>query len=312
MRYFARGKLLLTAEYAVLGGASALAVPTRLGQSLTVNPIDQKRIEWKSIDEQGTVWYQNTFDKHSLLPGNTDDKISDRLQALLQRIAKENCNLWNSAPGFSFETKLDFNRSWGLGSSSTLVSLLAQWAEMNPYLLQQSVFGGSGYDIACATASGPIRYTLVKGQQPLVESVNFAPAFLDHLYFVYLNQKQDSQNEVAAFDYDKLVPKFIDQINTLTDEFLAATTLDVFQQSMGKHEHKISVLLGGQSIGEKMFLDYNSAVKSLGAWGGDFILACGDTNTPNYFRERGYPVCFAYKDLIYDASLGLGADLGLP
>jgi mevalonate kinase len=238
MRYFARGKLLLTAEYAVLGGASALAVPTRLGQSLTVNPIDQKRIEWKSIDEQGTVWYQNTFDKHSLLPGNADEQISNRLQALLQHIAKENSSLWNSTSGFSFETKLDFNRSWGLGSSSTLVSLLAQWAKMNPYLLQQSVFGGSGYDIACATASGPIRYTLVKGRQPLVEGVNFAPVFLDHLYFVYLNQKQDSQTEVAAFDYDKLVPKFIHQINTLTDEFLAATTLDGFQQSMEKHEQK--------------------------------------------------------------------------
>jgi mevalonate kinase len=177
---------------------------------------------------------------------------------------------------------------------------------MNPYLLQQSVFGGSGYDIACATASGPIRYTLVKGRQPLVEGVNFAPVFLDHLYFVYLNQKQDSQTEVAAFDYDKLVPKFIHQINTLTDEFLAATTLDGFQQSMEKHEQKMGGLLGSQTIREKLFTDYEGAVKSLGAWGGDFILACGDANTPNYFREIGYPVCFAYKDLIYDASLGLG------
>jgi hypothetical protein len=121
-----------------------------------------------------------------------------------------------------------------------------------------------------------------------------------------LNQKQDSQTEVAAFDYDKLVPKFIHQINTLTDEFLAATTLDVFQQSMEKHEQKMGALLGSQTIREKLFTDYEGAVKSLGAWGGDFILACGNADTPNYFRERGYPICFAYKDLIYDASLGLG------
>ena len=300
MRFFARGKFLLTAEYAVLGGAHALAVPTRLGQSLSVMPLDQEIIEWKSIDEQGTVWYKNTFNKHTLSPIQ-NDKISQRLQALLNIISTKNPSLWNTSAGFSLETKLDFSRNWGLGSSSTLASLLAQWANLSPYLLQQSIFGGSGYDIACATASGPIRYALSQGK-PKVEDVSFAPAFLDQLYFVYLNQKQDSQREVAAFDQTKLTSKVIMEINQLTDAFLHATTMEEFQEVIKTHEHKIGSIIGRQPIGESLFADYTGAIKSLGAWGGDFILACGDNNSRAYFKLKGYATCLAYKDLIADAS----------
>jgi mevalonate kinase len=306
MRFFARGKLLLTAEYAVLGGAHALAVPTRLGQSMNVTPLDQARIEWKSLDEQGTVWHKNTFDKHTLVP-TQNDNISQRLQALLNIISTENPSLWNTSTGFSIETKLDFNRNWGLGSSSTLASLLAQWADVNPYLLQQSVFGGSGYDIACTTASGPIRYALSQGK-PKVEDVSFAPPFLDQLYFVYLNQKQDSQREVAAFDQNKLTSKVIMEINQLTDAFLHATTREEFQKVIKTHEHKIGAIIGRQPIGERLFADYSGAVKSLGAWGGDFILACGGNDTRAYFKQKGYATCLAYKDLIADVSLDLGAN----
>ena len=57
MKFYAKGKILLTAEYAVLGGAKALALPTKLGQSLEVIKTSTGKLEWKSIDVNGKVWY---------------------------------------------------------------------------------------------------------------------------------------------------------------------------------------------------------------------------------------------------------------
>ncbi len=55
----------------------------------------------------------------------------------------------------------------------------------------------------------------------------------------------------------------------------------------------ISFLSGGKIsdyLGlDKIFLDYFGQTKSLGAWGGDFILATGNKDTPKYFKNKGYP-----------------------
>ena len=42
--------------------------------------------------------------------------------------------------GAVIETQLDFLRNWGLGSSSTLINNIAQWANVNPFDLQQKSF----------------------------------------------------------------------------------------------------------------------------------------------------------------------------
>ena len=46
-------------------------------------------------------------------------------------------------------------------------------------------FGGSGYDVACATADSPIFYHRLSGQAH-IQAVDFEPPFVEHLYFVYL------------------------------------------------------------------------------------------------------------------------------
>ncbi len=301
MTIYAHGKLLLTAEYAVLGGATALAVPTKLGQSLKVVETSAPIIQWESIDENGIVWYENTFDCGAFTP-HKQDAIGKRLQELFLEIASQNPKIWESSVGFRFSTSLDFNRNWGLGSSSTLVSLLAQWAAINPYQLLQHVFGGSGYDVACATAKGPILYTRNPSTKPKVVPVRFSPAFTDCLFFVYLNQKKDSQAAVANFEKAKLTPKRLNEINLLTDGFLHAKTIHSFQNMMHKHEEIIATLIGMTPVQQRLFSDYNGAIKSLGAWGGDFMLACGNAQTPSYFADKGYTTCIAYSDLINDVS----------
>ncbi len=296
MKFFAHGKLLLTAEYAVLGGAKALAVPTKLGQSLEVVET-VKTIQWKSIDRHGNLWYENEFDITSFAPKRLDE-ISKRLQHLFVEMKTQNPTCWNTSTGFSFTTTLDFDRSWGLGSSSTLISLLAQWAKVNPYQLQQEVFGGSGYDIACATTKSALVYERTNALHPKVTPIPFSPEFKDQLFFVYLNQKQDSQKAVAAFDQSKLTSSVIKKINTLTAQFLQKVNLQDFQKLMLQHEEIIGQLIGQTPVQKHLFEDFNGAIKSLGAWGGDFVLACGDATTPNYFANKGYATCLHYDSLI--------------
>ena len=302
MRFFAHGKLLLTSEYAVLGGAEALAMPTKLGQHLEVTPLDKAVILWKSIDEHGVVWYQNTFDKTSFTPKENGSEITTRLQQLFTELKQHNPSIWQSAIGFSFTTTLDFNRSWGLGSSSTLIALLAQWAGINPHPIQQAVFGGSGYDIACAMAQGPILYQRKDVGNPLFRDVHFDPPFKAQLYFIYLNEKQDSQKAVATFDRNLLTKEKINAFNSLTAAFLNATDLVLFQELMRQHENLVGNMLENIPVQQRLFSDYTGAIKSLGAWGGDFILACGDKRTPTYFSKKGYTTCFSYEAIIYDAS----------
>lgn len=300
MKFYAKGKLLLTAEYAVLGGAKALGLPTKLGQSLDVTKTTKAKIEWKSIDVNGQVWYENSFDKTTFATKQKNDAIGQRIQQLLRAIKELNPKIWSEINGLKFVSTLEFDRNWGLGSSSTLVSLLAQWSEVNPYVILQKVFGGSGYDIACATAQGVLLYERTNAINPSVTTVDFNLSFKNQLFFIHLNKKQDSQKAVAAFDSGILTPAKMKIINRLSLAFLDNLTIDNFQNLMREHEMFIGNLIGATPIQKRLFNDYPGAIKSLGAWGGDFILACGSADTPDYFEQKGYNTCLKYQALIDD------------
>ena len=57
--FYSNGKLLLTAEYLVLDGAQALALPTQLGQKLIVTDGKEDILHWKSLDADGSICYEN-------------------------------------------------------------------------------------------------------------------------------------------------------------------------------------------------------------------------------------------------------------
>jgi len=59
--FYSNGKLILTAEYLVLDGAKALAIPTKYGQYLEVEDISEKVLLWKSLDEHDMVWFEAIF-----------------------------------------------------------------------------------------------------------------------------------------------------------------------------------------------------------------------------------------------------------
>lgn len=300
-RYYSHGKLLITGEYLILDGAKGLAVPTRFGQTLEVLPANKQKIFWTGLNADGSIWYQDQIsfdDIRNKIISESNNSTRSTLIALLHFCALENPEFLLKGHGYQLTTRLSFPRNWGLGTSSTLVNNLGQWLNVNPYKLLAETFGGSGYDIACAQHNQPLTYH-IENEQPIVETINFQPSFQDSLYFIYLNQKQSSKAAIQSYmnqrgRMDKLVPK----INRLTEEFINATTLEQFNFLMLEHEALMSDVLEMKTVQEALFPDFEGALKSLGAWGGDFILCASATPPHDYFVEKGFKTIIPYRDMV--------------
>lgn len=306
MNFYSNGKLLLTGEYVVLDGAKSLALPTSFGQEMQVVYHDLPEIHWKSLNEKNEVWFDCVISTvhfeiikvdSSLHQKEEIQQIVNRLQTIFIEIRKLNASFLSDI-GVNIITKLNFPRNWGLGSSSTLINNLANWAQVDPYKLLENTFGGSGYDIACAQYNKPILYQLVN-QKSLVFEVDFNPAFKDQLFFIYLNKKQNSRKAIEMYHKNKSsLSSEIDRISTITSAILAATDLKSFEELLKQHEQIIAKITGQVPVKQLLFNDYFGQVKSLGAWGGDFILATGNENTPSYFFKKGFKTIVPYEQMI--------------
>ena len=60
----------------------------------------------------------------------------------------------------------------------------------------------------------------------------------------------------------------------------------------------MSNVLEVTTIKESMFSDFDGVIKSLGAWGGDFILSISKEDPTQYFREKGFDVVIPYEEMI--------------
>lgn len=308
MNYYSNGKLLLTGEYVVLDGAKALAIPTRFGQDLEVVSTKEPLIYWQSLNEKGQVWFECTLETKSLqlvnssfysLEEDVKENTAETLQSILMEAQKLNPNFLADKKGIQVTTKLTFPRNWGLGSSSTLINNIANWAKVDAYELLKNTFGGSGYDIACAQNNSLILYQL-KDKKPIVKKVNFNPIFKDQLFFIHLNKKQDSRKGIEQYrkNQGNLNAEIVD-ISAITDEILKAKTIQEFEGLLAQHEQIIAKIIQQKPIQQTLFSDYFGQIKSLGAWGGDFILATGNDDTPNYFINKGYKTVIPYHQMEY-------------
>lgn len=235
--FYSHGKLLLTSEYVVLDGALSLAIPTKFGQSLIVEPIEEPVLYWKSFDENKNLWFEQKIEllRGKFLTQNGHDDISKRLIQILYASTKLSSKFLNGKHGFKIETHLEFPKNWGLGTSSTLINNIAQWANVDAYKLLENTFGGSGYDIACAQYDTPITYQ-IDNKLPVVKTINFKPSFKEHLYFVHLNKKQNSRDGIKQYNQNKEnTLNAIKAINNITLEMINCKTLDHFQKLMIQH-----------------------------------------------------------------------------
>ncbi|MCG1035990.1 GYDIA family GHMP kinase [Polaribacter sargassicola] len=316
--FYSNGKLLLTGEYLVLDGAKSLAIPTKFGQDLIIEKIKEPEIIWGSFTHTGKCWFEAVFDLKKLrlisCTYNSDKEgsgevIAETLLEILTEAKKINPDFLTSETGFMIKTALTFPRNWGLGTSSTLINSIATWAQVDAFTLLWNSFKGSGYDIACAQNNTPIFYQIEKDfstaleMTPKVQQVNFDPSFKENLFFVHLNQKQDSKEGIAKFREHLDCAKYdikgkIKRISEISDAFLKVDSLKEFENLIVEHEKIISSIIKLKPVKEKLFPDYFGAIKSLGAWGGDFVLVTGNTSTPTYFKNKGFETILTYQEMV--------------
>ena len=300
MKFKSNGKLLITSEYLVMKGAMALAIPAKLDQELNVISTNSDFVNWKSFNKDNQIWYEEKFflDKGTLIYHGKKNKMSDLIVRLFDYIHK--FNKPEKSIGNEFIWKINFNINWGLGSSSTLINNLSKWAKVNPYKLLFSVFNGSGYDIACCDKSNPIIFQK-KEDYLSVSDTTFNPNFLNNLFLIFLNKKQDTQKSVQNFlKTDQSLNEGINQINEIVHEIENVKDITTFESLIERHEKIIANILQMPTIQNEKFPDYNNGViKSLGSWGGDFVLATGDEKSVDYFEEKGFNTIRKISDLLY-------------
>lgn len=299
--FYSNGKLLITGEYLVLDGAKAFALPTKFGQNLNIEASEGNLIKWKSYDTDGSIWFEDNIPFSSIIRKERFDdakNIKNTLIEILHEAYLMNSDFISTSKGYTITTELTFPKLWGLGTSSTLINNVAQWLGIDAFELLKNSFGGSGYDIACAQNCSPIIYQIVN-EKPVVEFVDFNPDFKDKIFFVYLNKKQNSKSSIAAY-YGKEgnIEKRIPIINSITQRVIHASSAKEFALALQNHEIEMSTILEVTTIKEALFSDFDGVVKSLGAWGGDFVLTISKENPTAYFRNKGFEVVIPFADMI--------------
>ena len=300
--FHSNGKLLITGEYLVLDGALAMAVPTKYGQRLEVSlHEDFSGIRWEAkVLNKG--WLQVNFGSRLFNIIHTNDqKLALHLKGILKKAFDIASISVDNQKGIRIRTNLDFDKNWGLGSSSTLVSNIGYWLDVNPHQLSQQTSNGSGVDVAAARSDKPIFYQLVDGE-PQITTIDFNPLFKKNLYFVHLGKKQSSANSVDQYRKNIVAKSSnIEEVSMLSRVISQTKSLFDFDKAIAEHESIISSLLGEDRIKDQYFNDFDGEIKSLGAWGGDFVLATyqGDEkDLHHYFRKKGHQTIINYQDMV--------------
>ena len=292
------GKLMITGEYFVLHGAKSLLLPTKFFQDMTVSTFNEEALVlWESYDQNNNKWFSAEFDLPNLSIRGSETKEKNFLKKILDFVAKKKPNIFENNSGLNFKTRMDFNRSWGLGSSAILINNLSNYFGLDPFEVSKNVTNSSGADIASTKISKPIIFS-VNDKKPYYKEVHFNPPFSKNLLFVYLNKKQISEKEVEKFKKIRIEDDEIRTISEITNQVLRCKKIDDFNDLIEKHESIISSKIKKETVKNSLFKDFNGSIKSLGAWGGDFVLACGHNNLKNYFKNKGFGISYSFNEML--------------
>ena len=289
---------MLTSEYFAMDGALVLAVPTKLGQEFYFEEkYDGNSLIFWEAHHQNKLWLKAVIDykKWQILETNLISSAEFILKTLKNVQSLSTIRFRNDFT-YHLKTNLQFPANYGLGSSSTLMTNLAEWAEIDPFHLNSISLGGSGYDIAVAKEKSAVLFQ--SKPEITYERTNFSPPFKDELIFIHLNQKQDSREGIHFYKSKIKSQKRVDEFSNLTRNILVCNELENFSQLMLIHEQQISEFLEIPTVKERFFQDLPVFVKSLGAWGGDFVMSSKFDGFEDYFWEKGFRTIFNWKDLM--------------
>ena len=303
MFFRAPGKLLITGEYVVLHGAEAFSLPVRFGQSLSVRPVSgSPALIWNTMVDN-KLWFEATLSIPDFVIGNTTDfPTAQALRTLLLNARFFNPGFLLKAERLEANSEVDYDISWGLGSSSSLTVNIARWAGIDPFQLHFRTYTGSGYDVASAYSGRPLIYSL-KEKAPEYMEINFDPPFKDHLWFVYLGKKKSSSEAIAKFEKSrkKNMGDEIERISYITREIVKSTDIVKFTGLLQEHDRIISGLVGSIPLTEKMFRDFNGYAKYLGAWGGDFAMLVSSSSNEyvsSWLKKKDFKIWFPSHEII--------------
>ena len=134
------GKLMITGEYFVLRGAKSLLLPTKFYQDMTVSKLNEKPIIlWESYDHNNKKWFSVEFNlPYITIEGEkTEQKIF--LKKILDFVIKKIPKIFDNNIGLKIKTRMDFQRSWGLGSSAILINNLSNYFGLDPFEVSKNV-----------------------------------------------------------------------------------------------------------------------------------------------------------------------------
>lgn len=296
--FHSNGKLLISGEYLVLDGALSLALPCKFGQYLNFTEDSNGTLEWISKDMNDIIWFTAYFEAKTLKVLKTSNYNTVKWVKKILEFCNKN-SLTNKSLQGKIECKLEFPNNWGLGSSSTLLNNLASLYEINPYDLHFSTTNGSGYDIACAGSNSALTYQVIENI-PQVKKMDWSPVFKDEILFIFLKKKQKSNLEVKRFKELKKDPDLISRISSITKEIIYSKTIEEFEHLLDEHEAITGQYIQSETVKSKYFSDYEGSVKSLGAWGGDFVLAT--RKNKNYFLDKGFDTILSFSEIIKEST----------
>lgn len=300
--FFANGKLLLTGEYVVLDGAKAIGLPTKFGQHLNVKTKEDSinTIQWIAKTSDENIWLETLISNQdfSVISANDSEK-ANVIANILKVVSELNPKAFSPNTSYIFESKLDFPQDWGLGSSSTLLVLLSKFADIDAFELSKRTFGGSGYDISCGLIPKNQFYQLHKNQRK-INFVDFPDFVKDNCYFVHLNQKQNSREGIKQYRDIPEDKSLVKSITDISEKLVKAPDLYEFEDLLYVHESLIANHLQTETVHEGLFSDYKGGIiKSLGAWGGDFVLVTSeDKKNLSYFKKKGFETILSWRELI--------------
>jgi mevalonate kinase len=302
MKFRSNGKLMLTGEYLVLKGARSLSLPLRFGQELQISEKEGlKQLSWNT-NVKNVHWFDAMYSIPEFAIANTNDfATAKNLRDIFLAARSLKPSFLTEEKTFIIHSNIEFDINWGFGSSSSLLVNIAHWTKVDPYELHFLCSNGSAYDIASAMANKAIIYQL-NDRKPMVQEIDFNPPFADHLYFVYLGQKRKSNDAVRHFERNTSdYTAEIETISAISEALIRSDNYRDFEKGILLHEKVMSKILKTPKIGKTRFFDFKGTAKSLGAWGGDFVLLMTEQSEDYvraYLKRKDCQTWFRYNDLV--------------
>lgn len=275
---------MLCGEYAVTIGVEALALPVSLGQWMYVWEFDSPgggdRLIWEAKEKDGSTWLNESF----ALPLETmeaeTEKSSERdrsrevLHSMLSMVAE---GFWKTGKSYRIETQLEFDRSSGLGSSSTMVANFARFAGLDAQKVQQKVLGGSGYDVAVAELGKGLAFWK-NAEVANWDAWKLSADLTSKWKIVFLGKKQNSRNALADVKGKLMEIEKDDflmhQLQQVCAAVKMANQVPMLEAGLEMWQAILAMSLGLETPYQhfKFQPTKGGLCKWLGAWGGDMLL----------------------------------------